>query len=543
MDNHGIDLSSKIRIEKRFQIMLISIFSWGIIAHGYRMFNELTFNDDLSCSFYLGSTVSWGRWFLRVVWDFLKWLIQGDTISEPVVNGVLTMLMFALAGCIILKMFRIFDPLLIITLGGLMITFPAVTSMMDYNFMAPVCGLNILMCTIGAYLIVTSGYGKGLLKAALGSVIITLAIGLYQAFFVFSVCLILLYFLFEISGKFEAVLNGLRKDVTQGSFGWFFISAIKYLGFLLAAIVLYVISCSIFERIYDAQMVEIEGIGSFGMVSLPEYINRIKEAYYVFFHTLYTGLSAMFPGGLHRYYWLVLLLGMILTVIVLMSVARKQKVRVIQYLIVLIMMPFATNLLYVMAGELDRGLAVYPQITPLIYLILLINTLGDELSEKNKKWFGYAGVLLLLWMTFLFIRFDNGVYKREDYYLKSTDRFYTSLITRIQNTEGYKDTLPVAYIGEFGMRDETLVLKEEFDAFSLDPNYGIMINDYAWRTYMQMKQGFYPDVVEDTSIYQYNEEVKEMPCYPDAGSIKVIDDVVVVKFTEYGTVIDLPNKG
>jgi len=29
-----------------------------------------------------------------------------------------------------------------------------------------------------------------------------------------------------------------------------------------------------------------------------------------------------------------------------------------------------------------------------------------------------------------------------------------------------------------------------------------------------------------------NEEVKEMPCYPDDGAIRIIDGVVVVKLTD-----------
>ncbi len=50
---------------------------------------------------------------------------------------------------------------------------------------------------------------------------------------------------------------------------------------------------------------------------------------------------------------------------------------------------------------------------------------------------------------------------------------------------------------------------------------------------MGRKLGFSPDVIWDDSeldAIREKDEVVNMPAYPDDGSIKVIDDIVVVKF-------------
>ncbi len=55
------------------------------------------------------------------------------------------------------------------------------------------------------------------------------------------------------------------------------------------------------------------------------------------------------------------------------------------------------------------------------------------------------------------------------------------------------------------------------------------VNDWNWINFMRQWTGFSP-VIADAVPYYENEEVLAMPSYPDKGSIKVIDDVIVVKF-------------
>lgn len=48
---------------------------------------------------------------------------------------------------------------------------------------------------------------------------------------------------------------------------------------------------------------------------------------------------------------------------------------------------------------------------------------------------------------------------------------------------------------------------------------------------MKLWCGFEPQTL-DASDYMQMEEVLRMPSYPDTGSIKMMDDVMVVKFAD-----------
>ena len=55
------------------------------------------------------------------------------------------------------------------------------------------------------------------------------------------------------------------------------------------------------------------------------------------------------------------------------------------------------------------------------------------------------------------------------------------------------------------------------------------VNDYTWIKFMKQWTGYSPTVI-DAAAFAEIDEVKQMPSYPDDGSIAIINDTVVVKF-------------
>lgn len=105
------------------------------------------------------------------------------------------------------------------------------------------------------------------------------------------------------------------------------------------------------------------------------------------------------------------------------------------------------------------------------------------------------------------------------------------MVTQIKSVDGYSDDLPVAFVNAGENSDLTILEFNEFRDINLvgyDGARGYM-NDYMYWAFMKNWCGFSP-VMTDASIFDNNEAVKEMPHYPDSGSIKIIDGVVVVKF-------------
>ena len=90
--------------------------------------------------------------------------------------------------------------------------------------------------------------------------------------------------------------------------------------------------------------------------------------------------------------------------------------------------------------------------------------------------------------------------------------------------------MPVAYINFYDKQDNTLKINAELDGVNIIPYHdtNAMINNFAAISFFENCCGFSPNL--EYGNYQSLPEVQEMPCYPDAGSIKIIDNVVVVKF-------------
>ena len=89
----------------------------------------------------------------------------------------------------------------------------------------------------------------------------------------------------------------------------------------------------------------------------------------------------------------------------------------------------------------------------------------------------------------------------------------------------------MAYVG-FHNKDTDASLPdspfpEDLSVIPYKDAWGI-INGFAARSFIENWTGFAPEI---NYAFASHPEVKEMPCYPDQGSIKVIDDVLVVKFS------------
>ena len=65
----------------------------------------------------------------------------------------------------------------------------------------------------------------------------------------------------------------------------------------------------------------------------------------------------------------------------------------------------------------------------------------------------------------------------------------------------------------------------EFNNIYLHPyRYNSLINGDKWDYFMKSWCGYAPEQGKLNDVISYLEEIKQMPCYPDDGSIKIIDN-------------------
>ena len=123
------DLVDKLRkMDVRYRTAVISAFLWGIASHGMGLFNKFSVHDDVM-NYSVGSTYISGRWMLGLLGEFEKWIFKSGHFSLPLFNGLLAITLIAVCAALIVRMLEIKNLFFCMFIGGLMSSFPVITSL------------------------------------------------------------------------------------------------------------------------------------------------------------------------------------------------------------------------------------------------------------------------------------------------------------------------------------------------------------------------------------------------------------------------------
>ena len=114
---------------------------------------------------------------------------------------------------------------------------------------------------------------------------------------------------------------------------------------------------------------------------------------------------------------------------------------------------------------------------------------------------------------------------------RQTENYFASMATRIRMTPGYRQDLLLAMIGD-NVSDATFANDiyrrsvYHYGGYTDNSNY-----KKAGKSYMASYLGFYQPTASEAQTAELlaMQEVRDMPCYPDDGSIRVIGGYIVVK--------------
>ncbi|MDE6538834.1 MAG: glucosyltransferase domain-containing protein [Ruminococcus sp.] len=273
-------------------------------------------------------------------------------------------------------------------------------------------------------------------------------------------------------------------------------------------------------------------IDTMGKEPISVYLSRISIAYYRFFSTenIYN-YTSMFPFRIRHLYILILLFTAILSLYVIIKTFKKMFFRGILLTLSMFMLPITFNFIFIMCDpEVVHTLMLYGQSMLFVYLGFLINI--SEFPKLNITKAVYVfGTTALLFISLSYCRYANINYLKAEFQQQRMISYFTVLITQIKSVEGYQDEMPVCYINSRSREDLTLKELSEFEMFSASPNFGIktLMKSHSWTQFMNNWCAFSPEVVDEEDFIDLL-EVIDMPYYPDDGSIKIINDTVVVKF-------------
>jgi hypothetical protein len=506
----------------------------GVLTHGYMLFNKISYHDDIFCLYSLGGTYGSGRWSLGILGALVRRLL-GGTYSAPALNGIFSILLIAVAATLIVLLFRIRDILWIVAVACIMETFPVVTATFSYMFTAPYYMLALVLAVLAAYLM--SLHKKWLDGYGIGAVLsIAVAVGIYQAYFGVTVALVLAWLVWDYEE-----LTGVQGKKSPAS--RVILTGIWNVAVMALGLVLYALLNKLFLAITNYELSDYRGVNNMFAVTPSGLLKSVAGAYVSFVQMFtgdYAGLTSVLPIRLA-----LLLLWLAAAWFLVVSTIRHQKDMLcrVLYWVMILLLPLAIHIVNVMVSGGDtevHTLMLYSLAVMFIFPIAVIakNTSGCAVSCERTacgKVFAIAGKVLAAVLVLAYAVVDNQAYMRVGLLQNEATAFYNRLITRIESTDGYSQSDGIYIAGALEISDGNLTEVPQFPAVSMT-GYTMtsaeFINDYAWKEYVRWQLGFdpvYETQLPDTAV------LDEMGCYPDADSIRIVDDVVIVKFSDGDT--------
>lgn len=503
------------RIPLSQYLCFFSTLVWGIAAHAMALFNKYSIYEDVSQLFGVGATYESGRWMLDILHQ-AECFFLGGSFSLPFLNGLATIVYISLVACLIGQLLSIEKGGSCIALGGILVTTPVLTGTFGYMFTAPHYAFGLLMAVWGVVLLCRK---MSRLSAILGIVLIACGIGVYQAILPCVLSLMLLWFI--------------RRSYTQD---W---SAKQYflrMGYLLiccgAALGLYFVINKLYLHFAGATLSDYQGISTAGQLPLKTYLKRALGAYKQFLLPDTDTSAYMYPHGMHILYRAAQLLAGCLSIVLLVKAAQEKRAKLFALLLPMALLPLAFCFIYVMCEpQAIHSLMVYNHVMLFVNLLWLGQTIFQSEGAAAKRCRTAVCCIVLL-LSGLYVRYDNICYLKAQFVQEQTINYFTVLVTQIKSTPGYRDDMKVNFIGFNQKTDETLTKNEGFAIVNTIPYHDtdVMINSFAGRAFIRYWCGF--DPVYDYTNYAQDPQVQEMPCYPDEGSIAIINDTVIVKFSQ-----------
>lgn len=513
----------KVFLSKRLAFLTVVLV--GLLAHGFMMMNKISYHDDIHVLFNLGATMDLGRWGLEII----AWLSRATGLgwcSTPLFMGSLSLVLIGTSAVLVCEILHIDSRKGMILTGGIMAAFPVVASTFAFMFTAAPYFFAYFLISLSVYLVSRRHTAK---RCAAAVFLMALSTGIYQASLAVCASLIVVLLI-------DHVL-----EYPERSFADHMKEAFFYAGTLLGGLALYFIVNQLALKLTDTELSSYQGMnGTYEIAKLP---GKVLGTYHDFLGGGYTGINGthFLSHGVKAV--------IVLTVIgVLAGLYQSKRARIVKAwaLFLTALFPIAAYLVNFFSTEDSlrvHTLMVYSLVFVFLFPVCVMERvrLEEGLETKNlgslgiKAWNYGLNFLLILFIT-VYVSIDNAAYLKMNFVQEQTTAWYQTLVTRIKSVDGYRDEYPVVLLGfPYWTEDQSFFHSDWFDGIAFDGfdyDQRRLVNDYAWERYLRYHLGYEPDFYVNDEEWWQLPEIKTMNCYPDDGSIKVVNEGIVVKFVE-----------
>lgn len=502
-------------------------FAAGLAAHLYQFTNKLYNYDELANTpGGIGLSTEQGRWLLNWMGRFMR-SVFGGSYSLPFFNGIFALLFLALSAGMVVSVFQVRNKLTAGLIGGLMTVFPAVVSMYFFMFLALYYAIGIFFSVFAAWLAVK--YPKNIIANIAAVVMIACSLGVYQAYFPDTVCILLIVVILK------AAFGGVKE---KKEWKEFFLMIARFLVVMAAGVAVYFLINKAVLAVTHIQLTSYQGGDTMGKITIAQLISALKSCYTSFFDMGFSDVMGISYNRtvrrLIKVVWILFAAG----IGAYLVLKKKEYLNKVIVLCGILVFPVAMFLIYVMApNSYCYTLMAYSVVFFFVFFLLWLDACSRNLKlhAPVKSITNWVSALLTAALVIVFVWYANGNYMALEYTKYHDFSYVQTLVTKIRSVEDYSQDKPVIVVGT-QINDSTNGMGSLIgDTFTVggkaDTNLGYNSLLYLMSDYL----GFSPyyGTYEEIQNWMQREVVREMPSYPADGSIQVIDDTIIVKLSDY----------
>ena len=502
-------------------------FAAGLAAHLYQFTNKLYNYDELANTpGGIGLSTEQGRWLLNWMGRFMR-SVFGGSYSLPFFNGIFALLFLALSAGMVVSVFQVRNKLTAGLIGGLMTVFPAVVSMYFFMFLALYYAIGISFSVFAAWLAVK--YPKNIIANIAAVVMIACSLGVYQAYFPDTVCILLIVVILK------AAFGGVKE---KKEWKEFFLMIARFLVVMAAGVAVYFLINKAVLAVTHIQLTSYQGGDTMGKITIAQLISALKSCYTSFFDLGFSNVMGISYNRtvrrLIKVVWILFAAG----IGAYLVLKKKEYLNKVIVLCGILVFPVAMFLIYVMApNSYCYTLMAYSVVFFFVFFLLWLDACfrNLKLHAPVKSITNWVSALLTAALVIVFVWYANGNYMALEYTKYHDFSYVQTLITKIRSVEDYSQDKPVIVVGT-QINDSTNGMGSLIgDTFTVggkaDTNLGYNSLLYLMSDYLGFSA--YYGTYEEIQNWMQREVVREMPSYPADGSIQVIDDTIIVKLSDY----------
>ena len=528
-----------------------------LIVHFQLYSLMITGPDTLLNSMYHRPDI-WEAMLLRVGLDFIQ-IIKGNVVS-PVLATLISSVLLGITVIIVLETLEIKNKYFKYITAFIFAVAPNISATLTFFYCSDAYILGMLLASLAVYLVKKYKNKRIIL---ISGFLLAFAMGMYQTYLSVTMCLAVATLIIDLLNK---------KEVKQ-----VVINALRYVIMGVIGIALFYLISHLVVFLKNLTVASYSGANKIGLSTLLSLPTLLPEAYQSFFNYYFN--DNMIPNiiwGTNIFYIIIFAIMLISVIYIIVKNKIYKKIsNTIFTLILIICLPICFGIIEITAPSVDIHILMACSmicIFPIFFKILEImpkenTSKSNENISKLKtnilqhkeinpnfkidnakqnsnfiKICKYTVVICSSIIAWNYTWQDNASYISIKTMQNQAEATANRLVMQVEQISGYTPETPVLITGGLEKNsyfdrknisiENTKIFDRSWGFISSNPTVWLgnqeswkkLIYEYIGANLNIVNQSDYPEIIE-------SEEYKNMKNYPEEGSIKIIDNIIVIKIS------------